>query len=550
MNATSRERAVMTTMPRGVLHLMIVGILVGASASGAAAQPSSESVRARIEQLHEGKTGTLRGVRLLQADGVSHFFQARSFAPAWQGPAVEQILEAIRDIDKDGLAPEDYHLTAIEELRRAPASQERDADLQVLVTDALAALLDHVRFGKVRPVALDRRWNMDPRAEARPLEHVLAELAAKDSPGAAIEALKPSHFIYAGLKKALAAHRAVAAAGGWPPVPAGAALKPGATDPRIASVRRRLAATGELPADSSGPLYDEELATAVKRFQERHRLTADGVIGRATLDALNMTAADTVSQIRVNLERARWVMGGAATPVETFVLVNLAAFKVYLIRDGKNVWETLAQVGRAGRQTPAFRADMRYLVFNPDWTVPPTILAQDVLAPMREGQNAIEKKKLTILDRQGRPVDPASIDWSTASPGNFPYVLRQPPGPDNALGRVKFIFPNEYSIFLHDTPSQELFTADQRTFSSGCIRVQHALDFAAVLLGGRDGWTPERIQQAIGDGRTETVFLDQPLPVLIVYWTVSVGASGELRYARDVYKLDGPVLRALNEKPK
>jgi murein L,D-transpeptidase YcbB/YkuD len=537
-------------MPRRAVHRTIVGVLIVAGASGAAAQPSSESVRARIEQLHEGKTGTLRGVRLLQADAVSHFFQARSFAPAWPGPAVEQILEAIRNIDKDGLVPGDYHLAAIEALRGAPASQERDADLQVLVTDALAGLIDHVRFGKVRPVTLDRRWNLDPRANARPLEDVLTELAATGAQGSAIEALKPSHFIYAGLKQALAAHRAIAAAGGWPVIPAGAALKPGANDPRIASVRQRLAATGELPAESAGPLYDEELATAVKRFQDRHRLSPDGVIGRTTLDALNVTAADTVGQIRVNLERARWVMGGAATPVETFVLVNLAAFKVYLIRDGKNVWETLAQVGRAGRQTPAFRADMRYLVFNPDWTVPPTILAQDVLAPMRKGENAIEKKKLMILDRQGRPVDPASIDWSTASPGNFPYVLRQPPGPNNALGRVKFIFPNEHSIFLHDTPSQELFTADKRTFSSGCIRVQHALDFAAVLLGGRDGWTPERIQQAIEGGQTETVFLDQPLPVLIVYWTVSVGASGELRYARDVYDLDAPVLRALNEKAK
>jgi L,D-transpeptidase YcbB len=189
---------------------------------------------------------------------------------------------------------------------------------------------------------------------------------------------------------------------------------------------------------------------------------------------------------------------------------------------------------------------MRYVVFNPDWTVPPTILAKDVLEAMRAGQNAIAKKRLTIIDRQGRTVSPDSIDWATATPRTFPYTLRQPPGPGNALGRVKFIFPNEHSIFLHDTPSQELFRADERTFSSGCIRVENALQFAETLLEGQDDWNSAKVQQVVDGGKTETVFLKSPLPVLIVYWTVSVGASGALHYARDVYNLDGVVLRALN----
>jgi murein L,D-transpeptidase YcbB/YkuD len=256
---------------------------------------------------------------------------------------------------------------------------------------------------------------------------------------------------------------------------------------------------------------------------------------------MNVSAGARADQIRVNLERARWVLDGLS---DSFLFVNLPAFKAYVIRDRKNVWETRTQIGRAARQTPTFRADLRYLVFNPDWTVPPTILAQDVLAGMRAGENTIARKKLAILDRQGRRVDPASIDWSAAAPGNFPYTLRQPPGADNALGRVKFIFPNEHTIFLHDTPSQELFAADQRTFSSGCIRVEHALDLASVLLAG-EGWTRETVQQAVDAGRTQTVFLQAPLQVLIVYWTVSVGATGDVRFARDVYNRDARVLRAL-----
>jgi murein L,D-transpeptidase YcbB/YkuD len=227
------------------------------------------------------------------------------------------------------------------------------------------------------------------------------------------------------------------------------------------------------------------------------------------------------------------------------VLINLPSFKVYVIRDRKNVWESRTVIGQTARQTPTFRADMKYVVLNPDWTVPPTILAQDVLAPMRRGVNAVARKGLTILDRQGHRVDPSRVNWSSATPRNFPYVLRQPPGPNNALGRVKFVFPNEHTVFLHDTPSQDLFSSDKRTFSSGCIRVEHALDLAALLLQPQ-GWTLERIQSVIDGGTTETVFLEAPLPVLIVYWTASVGATGQLRFARDVYNRDARLLRAMN----
>ncbi len=188
-------------------------------------------------------------------------------------------------------------------------------------------------------------------------------------------------------------------------------------------------------------MYGADLEAAVKNFQAHHRLTDDGVIGRGTIEALNVTADARTMQLRVNLERARWVVGGLR---DSFVLVNLPAFKAYVIRDRKNVWETRTQIGREARKTPTFRADLKYLVLNPDWTVPPTILAQDVLAGMKKGQNTIAKKKLTILDDRGRPVDPAAIDWQAATPRTFRYTLRQPPGADNALGRVKFIFPNEY----------------------------------------------------------------------------------------------------------
>lgn len=532
--------------------LVLLWLAISSSTAAAQALTVENAIRLRVEQARLQPAVGVRGARLLQAQAVARFFEARAFVPAWRLPAgARQMVAAIRNIEHDGLTPADYHLSvitaALDAYSRTP-SAEVAADLEVLVADAAAALVDHVRHGRVRPAALDKRWNVDPRAGAPGLDVVLVELALAPALDAAIEAQKPAHFIYAGLRQALAQLRTMVTAGGWPAVTLGPAIKPGATDARVALVRKRLRVTGELATTTTDgdAIYDDILQAAVRTFQAHHRLADDGIIGKATVEAMNITAETRVQQVRVNLERARWVVGGDSLS-DSFVLVNLPAFKVYLIRDRRNVWEGRTQIGREARQTPTFRADMKYLVFNPDWTVPPTILAQDVLAGMRKGQDTIARKQLKILDAQGRAVDPATIDWLAATPGNFRYTLRQPPGPDNALGRVKFIFPNQHSIFLHDTPSRELFVSDQRTFSSGCIRVEHPLDLAAVLLEGQDDWTPARIQEVVDSKQSRTVFLDTPLPVLIVYWTVSVGATGELRFARDVYNLDPAVLRALGD---
>ena len=512
-----------------------------------------DALRARVEHLRLDPGQRVHGDRVLAPRVVATFFEGRAFAPAWSGgDRVAQALAAIRGVEEDGLTPAHYHLAAIERARDGVArggGPAAVAELDILVADALAAVLDHVRFGKVRPASLDPNWNVDPRLAAPPLETLLEFVAEAPSVTAGLERFAPTHFVYTGLKQALARYRAIAASGGWATVPPGPTLKPGVTDPRVASLRARLAATGELPASaaSESPVFEADVETAVKLFQESHRLTPDGAVGRGTLEALNVDARATAAQVRVNLERARWVLPGLR---DTFVLVNLPAFKAYFIRERRNVWETRTQIGQTARKTRSFRADLTYLVLNPDWTVPPTILAQDVLDPMRRGEDAIRRKGLQVIDRQGRRVDPAQIDWATARPSTFPYTLRQAPGRDNALGRVKFIFPNEHSIFLHDTPSRELFAADRRTFSSGCIRLEHALDFARLLLEDLPEWPAERFDQAVASDETRTVFLPEPIPVLIVYWTASVGASGDVRFARDVYGLDPALLRALDAPPE
>lgn len=521
----------------------------GCGESGRAPGEIGRSLRSRVHSLHL-TTAVVRRERMLEVGAVRSFYGARRFKPAWKGNDADQIIRAIRDVERDGLTPSEYHLATLERLlqeREKSTNPELEADVDILLTDAVIGMIDHVRYGRVRPVSLNRQWNVDPREEAPPLEKEVARIAAAHSVGDAIDAAKPNHFIYRGLVGALAQLREISASGGWPTVPRGKPIKPGATDPRIPAVRARLAASGETGAPSKSLSYDSGLRKAVELFQARHRLDPNGIIDNDVIDAMNVSAADRASQVRVNLERARWVLGGLG---DEFLLVNLPAFKAYLIRGGKNIWEGRTQIGEEAKQTPSFPATMRTVVFNPDWTVPPMILAEEVLGGMRMEENYLAKKGLVVLDKDNHEVDPRSIDWGNATSEDFPYTVRQPPGADNALGRVKFLFPNKYSIYLHDTPSRTLFEAESRTFSHGCIRLERPLELAELILSGQDSWTSGKINQVLESGLTENVELNHPLPVLIVYWTVSVGASGEIRYMRDIYDLDQPVLAALNAPPR
>jgi murein L,D-transpeptidase YcbB/YkuD len=538
---------------RRSLFFATVSVIGLSSCSGSGQAPAeiAKSIRSRLESLH-GAGAAINEEPLLEAKALSRFYEARKASPAWEGKDAEQIVRSIHAIENDGLTPADYHLSAIERLigeREKAPSPALEADLDILLTDAVAGMVDHVRYGKVRPASLDSTWNVDPREGAPPLEQELDRIAAAGSAADAIEAEKPRHFIYRGLVEALARLREVSAKGGWAAVPPGKSIKPAAADARIPAVHARLLATGELPpeAQTKSSHYDAELVKAVELFQARHRLDPNGVIDKDVIDAMNVSAASRLDQIRVNLERARWVIGGLS---DDFLLVNLPAFKTYLIRGGKNVWEGRTQIGDEAKQTPTFRADMRTIVLNPDWSVPSTILAEEVLPGMQKSRDYLAKKKLVVVDKDNQEVDPGSIDWNDATPENFSYTLRQPPGVDNALGRVKFLFPNPYSIYLHDTPSRTLFDSERRTFSHGCIRLERPLELAEILLSGQDGWTKEKIDQVIEGGTTENVALEHPLPVLIVYWTVSVGAAGEIRYTQDFYDLDPPVLAALNAPPQ
>jgi murein L,D-transpeptidase YcbB/YkuD len=520
----------------------------------AQADPVQEAIRERVERL--ASTGALAigeasvAARLV----IPAFYERRDHRPAWTDPADVQALIRLADrAETEGLDPEDYH---VGELRRllhrveiSPDEPTLEADLDILLTESLLRLGYHLRFGKVNPEELDPDWNLSRSLDGIDPATRVQQAIDAESLEEFVDLAMPRGPLYARLKEALARYRELAAAGGWPQIPDGKVLKAGMEDDRVPRLRESLSIRGDYTAGApANPrMFDAPLVDAVLRFQERHGLDADGAVGRKTLEVLNVAAEQRVDQIRVNLERARWIMRDLEPE---FVIVNIAGFRVRLIRDGEIVWTTRAQVGKTYRKTPVFKSNMKYLEFNPTWTVPPTILAKDVLPAIQRDPGYLRKENMNVIDRQGKIVDPAGIDWTSYKGRGFPYSIRQEPGPNNPLGRVKFIFPNKHFVFLHDTPSRGLFDRAERTFSSGCIRIEYPLEFAELLLADLPGWNQDKIRETIDGKKTQRVHLAEPLTVLLLYWTVGVEEPGPVRFLNDVYGRDPAVLRALDAEFK
>ncbi len=501
----------------------------------------AELLRQRVENLMSDAGPQVFGAELATRRTLQAFYEQRGFRRAWISPeASGDLLRSVRESAADGLDPDDYLLPALEragaEIAAGGASLEAAIDFDILQTDALTRLLYHLIFGKITPKSFDPHWNFTrPVRDVEPAAF-LEEIVESGQVQARIEAEKPDHELYLQLRAELARQREIASKGEPPPVPDGPKLERGATGPRVDALRLRLG----LPA-TAGAL-DDAVIEKLKPLQASHGLDADGVVGPATLAAVNLSAADRIVTIRVNLERMRWYLYDLAP---TYVFVNLAGYQVYYLRDHKIVWSSPAIIGKPYRETPIFRSEITYLVLNPTWTVPPTILAKDMLPAQRRNPAYLDRKGIRVVDRNGRAVPTSSIDWSTARPGNFPYQLVQGPGPNNALGRVKFMFPNSYSVYLHDTPSRVLFAKSERAFSSGCIRVANPLELAALLLEDQSGWGRAAIDDVVATGKTRTVKLSKPLPVLLTYFTAWIDRNGTLQLRRDVYGRDEKVWRGI-----
>jgi len=524
--------------------------VVVAPASAQGPDTVAAVIRGRVEALRAGKAATASGVRLLAVDALPMFYSQREYQPAWTEPGrLGALVQAIRSSVEDGLTPADYLLAPITRLMAAAetphASALQRADLDLLATEALVRLASSLRYGKVAPARVDSTWEVPSAGSVRLPPPILETLIASDTLAAAVAALAPRNALYLRLREALARYRAVDSLGGWPTVEPGPPLSVGMTDPRVPVLRRRLAASGDLPAFAAavpGTRYDRSLAAGVAHFQARLGLAADGVVGPRTTGELNVAASVRIRIIRVNLERERWVLPGLGP---TFVAVNIPAYQAYFVKADSLVWSGRAVVGQPYLETPQFRARMTYLVLNPTWTVPPQILTDEVLPDIRRDTTYLARHHMLVIDGEGEAVDPASVDWSAYDGRTLPYRIVQAPGGGNPLGRVKFIFPNAYAVYLHDTPEPNLFLRSRRSFSHGCIRVQHPMALATALLGDST-WTPAALDSVVALGRETTVPLPMPVPVLVLYWTAWTDQDGSLNFRPDLYGRDGAVLQALD----
>ncbi|MCK5426407.1 MAG: L,D-transpeptidase family protein [Thermodesulfovibrionia bacterium] len=533
---------------------LAVVVLLLSSVSSILAQedPAREFIRNKVEQIRFSGGLTIGSTSIASVIVLPEFYEQRNFRLAWTNPeTVDQLINVIEDIDNDGLNPDDYHQIELKLLRAQinlndSPLPEVSANFDILLTDSLIRLGYHIIFGKVDPEALDADWNLSRDIYDQDPVQVIQKAIESNSVAELIEDNKPQHFFYKRLKSKLAEYRTIKKNGGWPVMPAGSALKKGMKDKRVIMLRKRLALTKDLQNDSlDSAVFDERLEQAVIRFQNRHWLDDDGVVGQNTFEALNVPVETRIDQIRVNLERLRWVLHEIKGD---FIITDIAGYMVYYVQDDKITWTSRVQVGKPYRKTPVFKSAIKYLVFNPTWTVPPSILRKDILPAVKKDPDYLRKKNINVLDSNGKVIDQDSLDWSKYSAGNFPYILRQEPGPTNALGQIKFIFPNKHFVYLHDTPSKSLFGRTERAFSSGCIRVEKRFELAELLLNDKTKWNQEYILKELETKKTRTVFLPKPMPVMLLYWTTVFDENNNIRFKKDVYNRDRAVLNSLNGK--
>ena len=526
------------------LAAVCLSLLVAPRASGQPSDAVRNAIRIHVENIRAGEPVTIAGASIASQEILPSLYETRGFQPAWSDQQNRaDLLQAIDGVSLDGLDPREYHRAELDALlHSADTSPQAVANLDVLLTDALVRLGYHLIVGRVDPVSLDSNWNLTGDFEGFDAVKVIDDALSSRGLAEVIDHYKPSHPLYLGLKQALADYRDLAMRGGWDSVPKIGKPEVGDSNPGIPALRRRLAVTGELPPGASldSSAFDGELQAAVKRFQVLHGLNADGVIGPRTLAAMNVPIEVRIDQMRVNLERGRWILRNLG---DDFVAVNIAAFRMYVVKDGEPTWTSRVVVGKLQHNSPVFKDDMEYVVFNPTWTVPSSITRSEFLPHLRKDPEYLASQHMVLLDTSGHVVDPSSVDLSPDA--GFPYVIRQEPGPWNALGQVKFMFPNAHNVYLHDTPSRALFEKDVRAFSHGCIRVENPLDLAEVLLADQDGWDRAAIDATVAAGTTVTVYLDERIPVLILYWTAWVNPDGELKFYDDVYDRDGAILEAM-----
>ncbi len=516
-----------------------------------------QETKERIEHLLDNKSSSTPPLvsvsRLLSHEQIVSLYQQREFRPVWFDGwklklEAQTLLEYLRNAGLHGLCGDDYLLTELEGLLRIqrdfakhnlPLASDNRAVLDLFLSQSFLTYATHMVEGQVDPALTHVDWRA--RRRKADLIKLLGYATDNHRMSQVLEDLTPPHEEYRQLIATLKNYQVISALGGWPEILPGPPIRPDGHDERLPNLRTLLRKTGDLPSSidsvispATGADYDFETEEAIRLFQRRHGLKVDGVVGAKTLEALNVTVDERIRQIELNLERWRWMPKSFG---DRHLRVNVADFSLDVIEEGESVLTMPVIVGTRYRKTPVFSARMSYLEFAPYWTVPPTILREDKLPKIKNNPDYLEEKHFRVLSRDvdGGFVDTQGIDWNAVSASSFPGLLRMEPGPWNPLGRVKFMFPNKFNVYLHDTNETYLFSNNVRSFSSGCIRVKRPRELANYLVGKKLG--QKKLDELFEATAPERVSI-KSLPVHIQYWTAWVDKEGLVHFRRDVYSRD------------
>lgn len=547
----------MRRLQLATIAVMVLGaLIVGSAPSYGASKEAYQN--ALIEHLEVGPATYLNlnfhGTSAADIDkGLTEIYHNNRMLPFWirdgkPNNRAADILAVLEDAENHGLDPDSYF---VDQIRQYWDSKDIVGlvRLDILLTLGMIRYVADQREGRIEPREVDAKLFASARDVEVDWDLLLQTAFAAPDMKAFLDQQAPPFPQYRELQNKLTQYRALAAKGGWEAIPPGDVLKLGMEDQRVKSVRKRLVVTGDMPPENMGSaVFDTALAEAVKRFQKRHILNPDGVIGNQTLAAMNVPVAARIKQIIINMERYRWLKRRTG---DRLVVVNIAGFEAFAVKREKfDLWMPVI-VGKKYHKTPVFSDTIKYVVFNPYWNLPLAISRNETLPKLKKDPHYLEKHNMRLFRGWGPnapELDATTIDWRKVSKKHMSrYRIRQDPGPDNALGTVKLVFPNKYNVYLHDTPAHGLFKQQRRALSHGCIRMDRPAEMAAWVLGGEEkDWSLARVNEIIASRKRKVVVLDQPMPVYILYRTAFVNPEGKtLYFSEDVYGRDQLLAEAL-----
>lgn len=511
-----------------------------------------DNIRENINKLEQLKTIKLNGEKIIGNQVITSLYKDTDYTPLWTSKKNQtDLVDILEDSYFDGLNPADYHIEDIKsyvnEIANGTSISTNDAAVaDIVMTNALLTYAFHMIQGKVNPALLDPNWNYSKKVMADSVEFKIMHVLQTQTIKQQVENIRPELKMYHKFRALFERYDSIQNVNGdveqikYP----GKSLRLGDTSEAVGELKRRINHFYISSNSSDDNVFDEELKAALIDFQKQNKLDADGIAGKKTFEMLNMSVKDRMDILRVNMERCRWLNNDVP---DEFLLVNIAEYKLYIFRNQKIEYNCRVVVGKEYHKTPVFTSEIKYIAFNPTWTVPYSIASKETLPKLKADPQYLQKNNMTLL-RGNNEVDPTTINFNNYTRRNFPFTIRQEPGPNNALGRVKFMFPNKHAVYLHDTPSKSFFEKTERAFSHGCVRVQNPLILAEQLLKNH-GYDKKKIDDIVESEKLQNVSLEKFMTVMLMYWTCFEDIQdSEMYFHRDIYGRDKAVLKELNSR--